>query len=44
MVLANLSEEAHKLAVMTVCIMVFLTMLNWGTNSLPFEIIAATAG
>ncbi|KAK3370023.1 hypothetical protein B0H63DRAFT_305759 [Podospora didyma] len=42
--LALMGERIVKLVVITVFIVVFLAMLNWGTVSTQFEILAATAG
>lgn len=43
-ILATIGETTQKLKVITVFLVVFLAVLNWGTLARPFEILVATAG
>ncbi len=43
-VLAALSQVFQKLAVITTFSIMFLAVMNWGTITKPFEVLAATAG
>jgi hypothetical protein len=43
-ILAGIGETYQKLTVITIFLIVFLSVLNWGTVARPFEILAATAG
>ncbi|KAJ9144696.1 hypothetical protein NKR23_g5830 [Pleurostoma richardsiae] len=42
--LAIVTGMFRKLGIITICLFLFLGVLNWGTLSRPFEILAATAG
>ncbi|KAF4827495.1 hypothetical protein CGCTS75_v008071 [Colletotrichum tropicale] len=42
--LAALEEEWHKLISISLLLLVFLTVMNWGIVARPFEVLAATAG
>ncbi|KAK1751962.1 hypothetical protein QBC47DRAFT_389361 [Echria macrotheca] len=43
-ILAKVGSLDGKLGIITAFLMLFLGILNWGTVSRPFEILAATAG
>ncbi|KAK1856912.1 hypothetical protein CCHR01_00474 [Colletotrichum chrysophilum] len=42
--LAALDKEWHKLISISLLLLVFLTVMNWGIVARPFEVLAATAG